>query len=59
MTTFPEDDPRTFREVGMALRSMRREIAEVNTRLDNIRNLVIGGLACPILVGVVLGLLFK
>lgn len=59
MTTFPEDDPRTLREVGIVLRLMRREINELNARLDGIRRLLIGGLACPIIVGLVLGWVFK
>lgn len=59
MTVFPEDDPRTLREVGIVLRSLKRDIGELNTRLDNIRNLILGGLACPIIVGVVLGVLVK
>lgn len=59
MTTYPEDDPRTLREVGIVLRLMRREINELNARLDGIRNLMLGGLACPIIVGVVLAVIMK
>lgn len=55
----PEDDPRTLREVGIVLRLLRREINELNARLDSIRNLVITGLACPIIVGVVLAGIMK
>lgn len=59
MTTFPEDDPRTLREVSIVLRLLRREINELNARLDGIRNLILGGLACPVIVGVVLTMIFK
>lgn len=59
MTTFPEEEPRTLREVAIILRGLRREIADLNGRLDNIKNWVIGGLACPVIVGVVLYLMFQ
>jgi hypothetical protein len=59
MTTYPEDDPRTLREVGIILRLMRREINELNARLDSIRNLLLMGLVCPIIVGVVVTVIMK
>lgn len=59
MTTFPEDEPKTLREVAIILRGLRREITGLNDRLDNIKNWVIGGLACPVIVGVVLYLMFQ
>lgn len=59
MTTYPDDEPRTLREVGIILRGMRREINELNARLDGIRNLVLTGVACPVIVGVVLTMIFK
>lgn len=59
MTTYPEDDPRTLREVGIVLRLLRREINDINARLDGIRNLVLTGLACPIIVGVALTVIMK
>lgn len=59
MTTYPDDEPRTLREVGIILRGVRREINELNARLDGIKNLVLTGVACPVIVGVVLTMIFK
>lgn len=59
MTVLPEEGPRTLREVGIYLGMMRKDIDNINARLDGIRNWVIGGLACPIIVGVVLTIIFK
>jgi hypothetical protein len=59
MTTVPDEEPRTLREVAIILRGIRREIAELHERFDTIRNWVITGLACPVAVGVVLYLIFQ
>jgi len=55
MTTFPEDDPKTIREVGIVLRQLRRELNEIQSGIASLKHLVITGLACPVLVGLVLG----
>lgn len=65
-----DDYPRTLREVGIMLKTLRREvndlrtamrdeIDDLNARLDGIRNLILTGVACPVIVGVVLTMIFK
>lgn len=65
MTT-PPGDPRNFREVAIHLYMIRQDIGSLRTEIqefksgqDKIKQWVIMGLACPVLVGVVLTFIFK
>lgn len=66
MTSPPASDPRSFREVAIHLHMIRQDIASLRSEIQEFRSgqqqlkqWAVMGLACPVVVGVVLTIIFK
>ena len=54
-----EADVRSFREVSIVVTQIQEDIAELKESQRRLTHLALGSILCPMVVGVVIGLLFS